>query len=134
MVHGGVRVVVTATTVGLSAESEKTVKRDSNYLYLGWMIMLDGVSLDQLRAFIATVDEGSFSAAGRKLYRVQSALSGLRAEQPVGLMKNRLQICLRGPYFRRFLADRTTIGRRTVENLSSRRQIFAFDSISPTGC
>jgi DNA-binding transcriptional LysR family regulator len=38
--------------------------------------MLDGVSLDQLRAFIAAVDEGSFSAAGRKLYRVQSAISG----------------------------------------------------------
>ncbi|TAM09073.1 MAG: LysR family transcriptional regulator [Nevskiaceae bacterium] len=38
--------------------------------------MLDGISLDQLRAFIAAVDEGSFSAAGRKLYRVQSAVSG----------------------------------------------------------
>lgn len=38
--------------------------------------MLDGVSLDQLRAFIAAVDEGSFSAAARKLYRVQSAVSG----------------------------------------------------------
>ncbi|MEA3251082.1 MAG: LysR family transcriptional regulator [Pseudomonadota bacterium] len=38
--------------------------------------MLDAVSLDQLRAFIAAVDEGSFSAAARKLYRVQSAVSG----------------------------------------------------------
>ncbi len=38
--------------------------------------MLDGVSLDQLRTFIAAVDEGSFSAAGRKLNRVQSAVSG----------------------------------------------------------
>lgn len=38
--------------------------------------MLDGVSLDQIRAFIAAADEGSFSAAGRKLYRVQSAISG----------------------------------------------------------
>ncbi len=38
--------------------------------------MLDGVSLDQLRAFIAAVDAGSFSAAARKLYRVQSAVSG----------------------------------------------------------
>jgi len=37
--------------------------------------MLDGVTLDQLRAFIAAVDEGSFSAAGRKLYRVQSAIT-----------------------------------------------------------
>lgn len=38
--------------------------------------MLDAVSLDQLRAFITAVDEGSFSAAGRKLYRAQSAVSG----------------------------------------------------------
>lgn len=37
--------------------------------------MLDGVSLDQLRTFIAAVDEGSFSAAGRKLRRAQSAVS-----------------------------------------------------------
>jgi DNA-binding transcriptional LysR family regulator len=38
--------------------------------------VLDGVSLDQLRTFIAAVDEGSFSAAARKLNRVQSAVSG----------------------------------------------------------
>lgn len=38
--------------------------------------MLEGVSLDQLRTFIAAVDEGSFSAAARKLNRVQSAVSG----------------------------------------------------------
>src|ERR1700741_1986513 len=37
--------------------------------------MLDGVTLDQLRTFIAAVDEGSFSAAGRKLRRAQSAIS-----------------------------------------------------------
>jgi DNA-binding transcriptional LysR family regulator len=39
--------------------------------------MLDGVSLDQLRAFIASVDEGSFSAAARKLHRAQSVISEL---------------------------------------------------------
>jgi DNA-binding transcriptional LysR family regulator len=39
--------------------------------------MLDGVSLDQLRAFIAAVDEGSFSAGARKLHRAQSAISEL---------------------------------------------------------
>lgn len=38
--------------------------------------MLDGVSLDQLKAFIAAADEGNFSAAARKLYRAQSAVSG----------------------------------------------------------
>src|SRR6478736_1021583 len=37
--------------------------------------MLDAVSLDQLRAFIAAVDEGSFSAASRKLLRAQSVVS-----------------------------------------------------------
>jgi DNA-binding transcriptional LysR family regulator len=41
------------------------------------LVMLDGVSLDQLRAFIASVDEGSFSAGARKLRRAQSAVSEL---------------------------------------------------------
>ena len=39
--------------------------------------MLDGVSLDQLRAFIAAVEEGSFSAGARRLRRAQSAVSEL---------------------------------------------------------
>jgi DNA-binding transcriptional LysR family regulator len=42
--------------------------------------MLEGVSLDQLRTFIAAADEGSFSAAARKLNRVQSAVSGWISE------------------------------------------------------
>jgi DNA-binding transcriptional LysR family regulator len=37
--------------------------------------MLDGVSLDQLRVFIAAADAGSFSAAGRALRRAQSVVS-----------------------------------------------------------
>ena len=37
--------------------------------------MLDGVSLDQLRTFVAAADEGSFSAAARRLKRTQSAVS-----------------------------------------------------------
>ena len=37
--------------------------------------MLDGISLDQLRTFIAAADEGSFSAAGRRLGRAQSVVS-----------------------------------------------------------
>lgn len=37
--------------------------------------MLDGVSLDQVRTFIAAADEGSFSAAGRRLGRAQSVVS-----------------------------------------------------------
>jgi DNA-binding transcriptional LysR family regulator len=37
--------------------------------------MLGGVSLDQLRTFIAAADEGRFSAAGRRLRRAQSVVS-----------------------------------------------------------
>jgi DNA-binding transcriptional LysR family regulator len=39
------------------------------------MYMLEAVSLDQLRVFIAAADSGSFSAAGRKLRRAQSLVS-----------------------------------------------------------
>src|SRR5580692_313952 len=49
----------------------------SGYLIHRVKIVLDGVSLDQLRAFIAAVDEGSFSAGARKLNRAQSAVSEL---------------------------------------------------------
>ncbi|MBM7049215.1 LysR family transcriptional regulator [Rhizobium lusitanum] len=41
--------------------------------------MLDGVSLDQLRTFVAAADEGSFSAAARRLKRTQSAISEIIA-------------------------------------------------------
>lgn len=37
--------------------------------------MLETFTLDQLRALIAVIEEGSFSAAARKLHRVQSAVS-----------------------------------------------------------
>jgi len=39
------------------------------------MDVLDALTLDQVRTFIAAVDEGSFSAAGRKLRRAQSVVS-----------------------------------------------------------
>jgi DNA-binding transcriptional LysR family regulator len=39
--------------------------------------MLDRLSLDQLRTFVAAAEEGSFSAAGRKLHRSQSVVSEL---------------------------------------------------------
>lgn len=51
--------------------------------------MLDSVSLDQLRTFIAATDEGSFSAAARRLRRAQSVasatVSGLEAQLGVTL-------------------------------------------------
>jgi DNA-binding transcriptional LysR family regulator len=37
--------------------------------------MLDGMTLDQLRTFITAAEQGSFSAAGRKLGRAQSVVS-----------------------------------------------------------
>jgi DNA-binding transcriptional LysR family regulator len=48
---------------------------------------LDGMSLDQLRTFIAAAEEGSFSAAGRKLRRAQSVVSQTLAnlEKQVGV-------------------------------------------------
>ena len=61
------------------------VHRISRWLYA--TCMLDGLSLDQLRAFIAAADTGSFSAAGRQLLRAQSAVSELisRLEGEVGV-------------------------------------------------
>jgi DNA-binding transcriptional LysR family regulator len=49
--------------------------------------VLDAVSLDQLRTFIAAVDEGSFSAASRKLLRSQSVVSETisNLEQQIGV-------------------------------------------------
>lgn len=41
--------------------------------------MLDPVTIDQLRTLIAAVDAGSFSAAARRLRRVQSAISASMA-------------------------------------------------------
>ena len=41
--------------------------------------MLETFTLDQLRALITVIEEGSFSAAARKLHRVQSAISASMA-------------------------------------------------------
>jgi len=51
--------------------------------------MLDGVSLDQLRTFIAAAEEGSFSAAGRKLRRAQSVVS-----QTLANLEGQLRVAL----------------------------------------
>src|SRR3954447_13689873 len=56
-------------------------------------VMLDGVTLDQLRTFIAAAEQGSFSAAGRKLRRAQSVVSqtlaNLEAQLGVQLFERR---------------------------------------------
>src|SRR3546814_15968941 len=40
-----------------------------------WIPVLDNVTINQLRAFVAVCDQGSFSGAARKPGRAQSALS-----------------------------------------------------------
>ncbi len=51
--------------------------------------MHDGLSLDQLRIFVAAADEASFSAAGRKLGRTQSVVS-----QSIANLEARLGVTL----------------------------------------
>ena len=51
--------------------------------------MLDAFTLDQIRTFIAAVDEGSFSAAGRRLGRAQSVVS-----QTLANLENQLGVRL----------------------------------------
>lgn len=49
--------------------------------------MIDGISIDQLRTFVAIVDDGSFSRAARTLLRAPSSISGLvkNLEDQLGL-------------------------------------------------
>lgn len=51
--------------------------------------MLDSVSLDQLRTFLAAAEAGSFSAAGRRLGRAQSVVS-----QTLGALERQLGVQL----------------------------------------
>lgn len=51
--------------------------------------MLDALTLDQLRVLVAVADTGSFSAAARRLRRVQSAVS-----QSVAALENTLRLQL----------------------------------------
>ena len=49
------------------AESEEEIRDQP--------LVLDNLTLDQMRVLIAVAEEGSFSAAARRLGRVQSAVS-----------------------------------------------------------
>lgn len=90
--------------------------------------MLDGVSLDQIRAFIAAADEGSFSAAGRKLYRVQSAISGwigsLEAQLGVALFDRTARFPKLTPEGVLLLADARNIV-AGVDTLKARAKLMA---------
>jgi DNA-binding transcriptional LysR family regulator len=75
--------------------------------------MLDGVSLDQLRTFIAAADEGSFSAAGRRLRRAQSVVSqtlaNLEGQLGVKLFDRRGHVPVLTDQGRALLADARTV-------------------------
>ncbi len=51
--------------------------------------MIDALTLDQMRIFVAAVDAGSFSAAARRLGRVQSAIS-----QSIAALESNLGVTL----------------------------------------
>jgi DNA-binding transcriptional LysR family regulator len=51
--------------------------------------MIDGLTLDQLRTFVAVVETGSFSAAGRRLRRVQSSIS-----QSIQVLEQQLRVSI----------------------------------------
>ena len=90
--------------------------------------MLDAVTLDHLRIFIAAADEGSFSAAGRRLRRAQSVVS-----QVIASLEGQLGVPLfdRGSRYPRLtdqgcalLADaRAVVGR--MDALKARAKGFA---------
>src|SRR5262249_14131833 len=60
--------------MGFRRPSLTPILFNANYRFRRYT-MLDGVTLDQLRTFIAAAEQGSFSAAGRKLRRAQSVVS-----------------------------------------------------------
>jgi hypothetical protein len=62
--------------MGFRKASWKPILFDAKYRFWRYIIiMLDGVTLDQLRTLITAAEQGSFAAAGRKLQRAQSVVS-----------------------------------------------------------
>jgi DNA-binding transcriptional LysR family regulator len=90
--------------------------------------MLDGVSLDQLRTFIAAADEGSFSAAGRRLRRAQSVVSqtlaNLEGQLGVKLFDRSARFPVLTDQGRALLADARKVA-GNVEFFKARAKSFA---------
>jgi len=90
--------------------------------------MLDGVSLDQLRTFIAAADEGSFSAAGRRLRRAQSVVSqtlaNLEGQLGVKLFDRRGHLPVLTDQGRALLADARAVA-GNVDLLKARAKSLA---------
>src|SRR5262249_47535964 len=81
--------------------------------------MLDGVTINQLRAFVAVSDEGSFSGAARKLRRAQSAIShaitALESALCVELFERDTRRAELSPAGRSLLPDARAVISRTEE-------------------
>jgi DNA-binding transcriptional LysR family regulator len=106
--------------------------------------MIDALTLDQMRIFVTAVDEGSFSAAARKLGRVQSAVS-----QSVAALEGNLGVALfdrsgKAPRLtpagaalakdaRRLIADAVALKRRAacMAVQVEPELVFAVDAIFP---
>jgi DNA-binding transcriptional LysR family regulator len=90
--------------------------------------MLDAVSLDQLRTFIAAADEGSFSAAGRSLRRAQSVVSqtlaNLEGQLGVKLFDRTARLPVLTGQGRELLADARAVAGR-VDLLKARAKGLA---------
>jgi DNA-binding transcriptional LysR family regulator len=90
--------------------------------------MLHGVSLDQLSTFIAAADEGSFSAAGRRLRRAQSVVSqtlaNLERQLGVKLFDRRRRFPVLTDQGRALLADARSVA-GNVELLKAQARSFA---------
>ena len=92
--------------------------------------MLDRLTLDQLRALVAAGEEGSFSAAGRRLRRAQSAVS-----QSVQILEDELEVQLfdrsgKAPVLTeagRAVLEDARIVLQSAEALRSRAGTFAAD-------
>ncbi len=81
-----------AFNLRVEALSEKRIYFDAIHRRTGWIErvrFLESVSLDQLRTFIAAAEEGSFSAASRKLRKAQSVVS-----QTIGNLEAQVGVAL----------------------------------------
>lgn len=81
--------------------------------------MLDGATLDQMRTFIAAAEEGSFSAAGRKLKRAQSVVSQTLANLEAQLGVTLFDRSERYPKLTETGAALLVDARRVVENMDA---------------
>lgn len=81
--------------------------------------MLDGVTLDQMRTFIAAAEEGSFSAAGRKLRRAQSVVSQTLANLETKLGVNLFDRSERYPKLTETGAALLIDARAVVQNMNA---------------